>query len=261
MPMKKIELTNHVLTVYDEGVKHFELNNLRLVFSFLPGKFSYYVIGSSQQINSLNIDFLDDEKSASFQMEMGLIEASDVGLDSYKFYLGNYTGQTALLSIKELKANRISLIPLLFHYKNERITKRNEWVKTYPQLSLKGSMGSSMILTVDGLRIKKKFLEWDKVAKYEIQKNNFGLSHFLIIPKGIDARFFSFTKYKYCLSNIPTKKYPLYMAECEFWRYLKDHEGSNDLINQLKKLQELKDSGILTNERFEEAKQKLLTSL
>ena len=48
------------------------------------------------------------------------------------------------------------------------------------------------------------------------------------------------------------------MAECEFWCGLKNTGGSTDLVSKLKNLQQLKEDGVLTDERFIEAKQKLL---
>lgn len=258
--MKKIELKDKTLIINDQGIKQFDLDKLRLVFLFFPGQFSWYVVTSSQKINSLNIDSLDENEIGLLEAEFSVMEIGKAGLKSFQFYLANYKGQSTIITLKDLVAAQIPLLSFLKRFKKERIEHRKQWLETYPQLELKGSLGSKMTLTIDGLQIKKKFLEWEKVSTYEIEDTYFGTSHFRIIPEGVSTGLFSFAKHKYTVGNISTKKYPQFMAECEFWRGLKDAEGSNDLVSKLKKLQQLKEDGVLTNKRFIEAKKKLLVA-
>ena len=60
--MKKINLKDKTLIVDDKGIKEFELDKLRLAFLFFPGHFSWYVVASSEEINSLDIDSLQEEE-------------------------------------------------------------------------------------------------------------------------------------------------------------------------------------------------------
>jgi hypothetical protein len=83
----------------------------------------------------------------------------------------------------------------------------------------------------------------------------------LVIPKGVSSGMFGFKKYRYSL-RISLKKKEMYIAECDFWRSGEPTvKGATDVPRQIEELAQLKEQGILSEEKFQAAKTALLKGI
>lgn len=261
--MNRISISENVLTVKEGWSRpvSLTLDALRLVYIFYPGTFKWYVVSSKQDINGYNLDALPEDKISSVFGEFKSIldQKKTTGMGNVKLCLADYNNQSVMFTFKDLKASNVDIFEALMRYRKPRIDKLNKWLASYPVVSIKGGMGQEATINHEGFRHGKKFVDWKDVATIQIAEKHFGMSDMLVIPRGVSTGMYSFAKFKYSLGNISTKKKELYIAECNFWRTLAD--GQHDINLKLKELVEMRDQGILSEEKFTQAKQKLLAQI
>jgi len=262
--MSKMTLQDNILTVGQGLGKYItlHLDSLRLVYMFFPGNFKWYVLTSSQDINAYNLDSLPDDTAGKLFKEIQemVSQGSSFSLSDFKLCLAGYDNSSALISLKEVKKSKVDVLGRLLSYRKTRLEKLNQWLLTYPEVKLEGGMGAKAFINREGFRKgNNKFVPWSEVETLQVVDKNFGMSDFLVVPKGVSTGLYSLKKYRYSLGNISTKKKELYIAECNFWRTLAENE--EDVPRKIKELSQLKDQGILSEEKFQEAKQKILAQM
>jgi|GEM_PF-3152024 len=265
--MGKLNLNENMLTVKEGMGKStsLPLDALRLVYIFFPGTFKWRVITSSQSIDGYNLDVAHlpgDTVSQLFDEFNQVLERErDFVLSGMKLCLADYNNHSAIFTLKDVKKSKTDILGKLLYYRDARIEKLNKWLATYPGVTLQGGFaGGSAVIDKNGFsKGKDKFIAWKDVGTIQVVEKNFGTSDFLIIPEGVGASMFSFKKYRYSLGNIGTKKKELYIAECNFWRTMEDER--DDIPQKIRELSELKEQGVLTEEKFIEAKKKLLAEI
>lgn len=262
--MSKITLQDNVLTVKQGLGKYVSLplDALRLVYMFFPGTFKWYVVASRQDINGYNLDSLPEETIRKLFGELNEVIARgrSFTLGDFKLCLAGYDNQSALISLKDVKKNKLDLLDRLLVYRKARLDRLEQWLLTYPEVRLDGGMGAKAFINREGFRKgSDKFIPWKEVGTIQIAEKNFGISDFLVIPQGVSTGLYSLKKYRYSLGNISTKKKELYIAECNFWRTMEEKE--EDVPQKIRELSQLKDQGILSEEKFNEAKQRILAQM
>lgn len=266
--MGKINLKENMLAVKEGMGKStsLPLDALRLVYIFFPGTFKWRVITSTQSIDGYNLDdtahLSGDTVSQLFDEFNQVLERErNFVLNDIKLCLADYNNHSAVISLKDVKKSKCDVLGKLLYYRDTRIEKLNKWLGTYPKVTLQGGFaGGSAVIDKEGfVKGKDKFIAWKDVETIQVVEKNFGTADFLIIPKGVGTSMFSFKKYRYSVGNISMKKKELYIAECNFWRTMED-EG-DDIPQKIRELSELKEQGVLTEEKFIEAKKKLLAEI
>jgi len=265
--MGKLSLNENMLTVKEGMGKttSLPLDALRLVYIFFPGTFKWRVITSTQSIDGYNLDVANlpgDTVSRLFdEFNQALTRERDFVLSGMKLCLADYNNHSAVISLKDVKKSKADILGKLLYYRDARIEKLSKWLATYPKVTLQGGFaGGSAVIDKEGfVKGKDKFIAWKDVETIQVVEKNFGTADFLIIPKGVGTSMFSFKKYRYSVGNISMKKKELYIAECNFWRTMEDER--DDIPQKIRELSELKEQGVLTEEKFIEAKKKLLAEL
>lgn len=266
--MGKLTLNENMLTVKEGMGKStlLPLDALRLVYIFFPGTFKWRVITSTQSIDGYNLDdfvHLSEETASRLfdEFRQALANERDFVLSGIKLCLADYNNHSAIITLKDVKKSKSNILEKLLYYRETRIEKLNKWLATYPAVTLQGGFaGGIAVIDKNGFsKGKDKFIAWKEVGTIQVAEKNFGTSDFLIIPNGVSAGMFSFKKYRYTLGNISTKKKELYIAECNFWRTMED--SRDDIPQKIRELSELKEQGVLSEEKFIEAKKKLLAEI
>jgi hypothetical protein len=261
--MNYISINENVVTVKKFMGKPISLalDSLRLVYIFFPGTFKWYVVTSKQDINGYNIDALIEEKIPGVfgEFKKLLENKRNTGLRDVKICLADYNNQSVMFDFKDLKASKVDFFEALLRFRKDRLEKLKKWLATTPEVKIKGGRGQDAYLGQEGFRDGKKFVNWKEVATIQIVEKNFGVSDLLVIPKGVSTGMYGFKKYKYSVGNISTKKKELYIAECNFWRTLSAEQDNID--EKLKELAEMRDQGILSEQKFSEAKKKILVEI
>ena len=266
--MGKLSLNENMLTVKEGMGKTTSLpiDALRLVYIFFPGTFKWRVITSTQSIDGYNLDdtahLAGDTVSQLFDEFNQVLDGErNFVLNDIKLCLADYNNHSAIISLKDVKKSKADILGKLLYYRDTRIEKLNKWLATYPKVTLQGGFaGGSAVIDREGfVKGKDKFIAWKDVETIQVVEKNFGTADFLIIPKGVGKSMFSFKKYRYSVGNISMKKKELYIAECNFWRTME--EERDDIPQKIRELSELKEQGVLTEEKFIEAKKKLLAEI
>ena len=262
--MSKITLNDNMLIIKEGMGKHtsLPLDALRLLYIFFPGNFKWYVVASSQDIDGYNLDSLPEDNFSRVieELKEKLLVEKNFILQDVKLCFADYANHSAVISLKDVKKNKVDLLDKLLLYRKPRVDKLNQWLATYPEVRLEGGMGSKAFVNREGFRKgENKFIPWKEVGTIQIAEKNFGISDMLVIPEGVGTGLYSLKKYRYSLGNISTKKKWLYIAECNFWRTMEDPQ--EEIPDKIKELSQLKEQGILTEEKFNEAKKKLLAEI
>jgi hypothetical protein len=262
--MGKISLKDNMLIVKEGMGKYtsLPLDALRLLYIFFPGNFKWYVVASSQNIEGYNLDSLPEDAFSRVTAEFKekLLTEKTFILKDVKLCLADYANHSTVISLNDVKKSKVDLFDKLLLYRKPRVDKLNQWLTTYPEVRLEGGLGAKAFVNKEGFRKgDNKFIPWNQVGTIQIVEKNFGLSDLLIIPQGVGTGIYSLKKYRYSLGNISTKKKELYIAECNFWRTMEAEQ--EDIPEQIKELSQLKEQGILTEEKFNEAKKKLLAEI
>jgi len=220
------------------------------------------VVASSQNIEGYNLDSLPDDTFSRVTAEFKekLLTEKTFILKDVKLCLADYANHSAIISLYDVKKSKVDLFDQLLFYRKTRVEKLNQWLSTYPEVRLEGGMGAKAFVNKEGFRKgENKFIPWSQVGTIQIVEKNFGLSDLLIIPEGVSTGMYSLKKFRYSLGNISTKKKELYLAECNFWRTME--EEHEEIPEKIKELSQLKEQGILSEEKFNEAKKKLLAEI
>jgi hypothetical protein len=262
--MSKISLKDNMLIVKEGMGKYISLplDELRLLYIFFPGNFKWYVVASSQNIDEYNLDSLPEDAfyQVTAEFKERLLKERSFILKDVKLCLADYANHSAVISLNDVKKCKVDLFDKLLFYRKPRVDKLNQWMTTYPEVRLEGGLGAKAFVNKEGFRKgDNKFITLNQVGNIQIVEKNFGLSDLLIIPQGVSSGMYSLKKYRYSLGNISTKKRELYLAECNFWRIME--EKQEDIPGKIKELSQLKEQGILSEEKFDEAKKKLLTGI
>jgi hypothetical protein len=262
--MSKIGLEENKLIVKDGIFKSntLALDDLRLVYLFLPESLkSWFVVTSSSGIEGYNLDSVTDDKIHELSQNFDEMIRREKGykLSAIKLCLANYENRAALVSLKEFKGSKIDIFSQLLRYRTERIGKRKQWLKGNPEVVLKGVMGQQAVVNARGFRRGKKMIAWEDVGTMQINTVNFS-TNLLVIPKGVSSGYFSFKKHQYSF-GISLKKKELYIAECDFWMSEPALAGDKDIPGQIEELAQLRDQGVLAEEKFQEAKKALLAKI
>jgi hypothetical protein len=266
--MGKLTLNENMLAVKEGMGKStsLPLDALRLVYIFFPGSFKWRVITSTQSIDGYNLDdfiHLSRETASRLFEEFTQVITNerDFVLSGMKLCLADYNNHSTIISLKDIKKSKSNILEKLLHYRDARIEKLNKWLATYPAVTLQGGFaGGTAVIDKNGFsKGRDKFVAWKDVGTIQVAEKNFGIGDLLIIPKGVGTGMFSLKKYRYTLGNIKMKQKELYIAECNFWRTLEDNR--DDIPQKIRELSELKEKGVLTEEKFIEAKKRLLAEI
>lgn len=220
--MSKLILDERKLLV-KEGIFNqvgLEMDSLRFICLVIPGTYKWRVISSSQQIEFIHLDLLDEKIALALSDELTEFIHREKAhhLAEMKLCLTDYGNYSAVITFKDLKKGNFDFFQRLHSFRKERIHKLKEWLRTDPRVELRGAFGATASLDRQGFkRGKKKFISWGEVGSVHTETVNLS-THLLVLPIGVSGGMFSLKKYKYSLQNIPAKKKEFYIAECNFWR-------------------------------------------
>lgn len=225
--MGKIKINGNQLMVKEGIFKKITLSmdSLRLVYLFLPESVkSWFVVSSTSGIESYDLDSVsnDNIESMTRKFDDMIRQESYFKLAGIKLCLADYNNRGTIVPFKYFKSCKVDIFSHLLRYRRERVTRREEWLKTNPEVELRGVMGQRATVDAKGFRRGKKSIGWKDVGEIQLDTNNLN-THLLIVPKGVGSGFFSMKKYKYFLTVQQSKKV-LYVAECNFWRSLLEEQ-------------------------------------
>jgi hypothetical protein len=212
------------------------LDQLRLFCIILPGSFKWRVITSAQEQHFLFPDILpeDVENEIYELMEAFVLNGNVNDLKGIKVCISHYDNAGEVFDLGKLKTRSVELLTALYHYRQERREKLNQWLSNKPQVILRGGLGSKAILNQDGFHLKRKQITWQDVKGIQTESltSLFTTTHLYMLPEGRSGGFFDLRKGKYALKLIPTKQKELYAAECHFWKTIVNKKNEDPIFNK-----------------------------
>jgi uncharacterized membrane protein len=201
------------------GSSEWALDQLRLFCVIVPGSFKWRVITSSKELSFIFLDILPSEQEYGFY---GVLEeicstGNPNDVSGLKICLADYNDKGVVFDLSKLRNNSKAFIASLYHLRDERKKRLEQWIRGNPQVTLRGGLGSRAILNRDGFHLKKRSISWKDVDKINTE-TSIGASHMFVLPTERSGGFFDIKKAKYALARIPSKKTELYAAEAFFWK-------------------------------------------
>lgn len=260
--MSKITVKENNLVIKEGITKKtlMPMDALRLIYVFLPESLkSWFVVTSSSGIEGYDLDNVTDESAAELSRKFDdmIRQEKAYKLSGIKLCLADYENRSIIVPLKDFKTSKIDIFSALLVHRPQRLAKRREWLDSHPEVVLRGVMGQQAVLDSRGFRRGKKLIAWKDVGTLQINTVNFS-TNLLVIPKGVSSGFFGFKKFQYSL-GIFLKKKELYIAECNFWMSRLDQE--TNVPQQLEELAQLREQGVLSEEKFQAAKRVLLEKI
>jgi hypothetical protein len=236
------------------------MDALRFIYVFLPESLkSWFVVSSSSGIEGYELDSVADENinDLSRKFDDMIRRERAYKLSGITLCLADYENHSVIVPLKDFKSSKIDIFSTLLLHRPQRLARRREWLAGQPEVVLRGVMGQQAVLDSRGFRRGKKILAWQDVGTLQINTVNFS-TNLLVIPKGVSSGFFGLKKHQYSL-GISLKKKELYIAECNFW--MSRPEQETDVPQQLEELAQLREQGVLSEEKFQAAKRVLLEKI
>jgi hypothetical protein len=266
---KRLSLEGGLLVVLERGRPlEFRLDDLRLVFlvGYFNYNFKFLSNTTTQSVQVLDLDASAGEAGgASFEGAASLLTARNAELKKTYLCIADFGSNSVQVSFLDIKQSGLDIFGPLAAAQSVRSQKRQAWLATRPQVRLFGGGSKFAIVDEKGFAVGKKFISWADVAlvKIHIQDNSFfKVASLLMIPHGVNTGAFGMQQFKYSLPRIKLYRTELYYAECVFWRRLAASGGTvPSLTAKLTTLKELHDKGVLSNEKFAEAKAQAIAEL
>ncbi len=209
------------------------LDSLRIVTLFLPGSSKWRIFFSTSESEYINLDLLPEENFSGIIKSLTeiwdkLSEQTDKkitdrdklsALDCIKLYLVDYDNNFAGISLKDIKLSNVDFFEKLSSNRKERINRLEKWKGSNPEVVIKGSWGSTAVLSKEGFKKGKNLMPWNEVDTiYEETSHSLtSMTTLYVLPKGVKSGLFSFKKFGYGM-RVPTKQKELYKVECNFFR-------------------------------------------
>lgn len=219
--MGKITLNEKTVTVKEGVFKKVSLpvDSLRLLYLISPASFKWFVVTSSSESAFINLDSLPEDTFKEFLNELSeqMEKEKAYRLTGIKLCLKDYEDNATLITLRDLKLSKVHLFEKLIRYREERLRRLTDWLENEPEVRLKGA-----VLNKEGFHNgKKNSIAWKDVGAIQSETLNFNTS-ILLLPEGSSGGMFNFKRYKYAIPRIPEKRKEIYMAECNYWRSLRD---------------------------------------
>lgn len=183
------------------------LDDLRLVFLFLPQQFKWRIISPSEtQYRYLDVDALSDEE---FSLLAGELRQQQTLLGgSFLLVLKDYGGHSVTLPLKDFVQDGLDIFAELARSRGTRVAKREAWLQQSPHVTVNN-------ITFDLHQAQQgtgKAVPWHALERIEInQTQSLGTNnyfHFIPLQKGI-KKFFQ---------GVPSNQIEAFLAEIHFWR-------------------------------------------
>jgi hypothetical protein len=202
--------------------RRFAWSELRLLFLVVPGAYKWHwITASSQRWSYLNLDPIAEDEFAKISGAVASIvnDETPSALREVQVVLGDYHGNYASFTLKDVKKSGVDLVAQLRQSRGERMRKLGSWLQCDPSIPLRGVFGQA-VLDRRGYRLSSRtFVPWAEVASYQMETTNGIVCRFYVIPQGVSAGAFSFAKVKYSMLVSPGGQHTC-TAECQFWRTL-----------------------------------------
>jgi hypothetical protein len=267
---RNLSLANGKLVVKEGWGKEVELalDDLRLLYmvSYFDFRFQFLTNTSKQSVSVMDLDSLSAEKQDSaFQTLRQMMEAGkNFALKNVFLCMASYGRESILFTLLDLKRSGVDIFTPLMAGSAVRQEKLKKWLAGDPHVVLSGG-GSTAVVNKAGFKVGSKFLPWSETATIKIQINEtafFKVASLLVVPNGVSTGSFGMKQYKYSLRNIKRNRLELYYAECTFWRLQADKKTQETgLTERLTALKDMRDQGVLTEEKYQKAKSQILSEL
>lgn len=197
----------------------FDLAGLRLLTVIIPGHFKWRVTSSSQEMQFVSLDLLDEEKFATLNgMLIEMVRQKAAG--GVQLVLADFQGNAVLLDLGRLRRDP-ALLEALARTRPQRLEQQRRWLAASPKVRM-----GKYTLTPAGIEQGKWLKEWEKIETFQTQTTNGLLTTLTIVLKETKAGRFTgkvrnLTEMLFTFS--PSRK-EWYSAELFFWLSCADTE-------------------------------------
>jgi hypothetical protein len=190
----------------------YDLADLRLLSVIIPGHFKWRVTSSSQEMQFVSLDMLDEEKFATLNgMLTDLVRKKAAG--GVQLVLADYKGNAALLDLGRLRRDP-ALLEAVARTRPQRLEKLRRWLAANPKVLVQ-----KYTLTAAGIEQGKWLKEWEKIETFQTQTTNGLFTTLSIVLKETKAGRFTGKRRNLTealFSFAPSRK-EWYSAELFFW--------------------------------------------
>ncbi len=189
-----------------------DLAGLRLLTVIIPGHFKWRVTSSSQEMQFVSLDQLDEEKFATLNgMLIDMVRRKAAG--GVQLVLADYRGNGALLDLGRLRRDP-GLLAAIARTRPQRLDQQRRWLAASPKVRMQ-----KYTLTPDGIEQGKWLKEWENIETFQTQTTNGLLTTLSVVLKEMKAGRFTGkmrNRSETLFTFAPSRK-EWYSAELFFW--------------------------------------------
>jgi len=189
------------------------LDELRLVYLFLPETFKWRFIQTNVQYHYINLNTLTEE--SFIELSKLFLQQDSYTLGRTQIILKDFSDREVAISLKELTSNQINIFTQLAPFRTIGREKLSNWLRSNPQVKF----GLNMVISAAGVGYLNKsyWMPWNALDKFTIFSTGSATIFNFIPTKASGLKQFG-------AGGIPVAQTQSCLAELEFWHVVGQQE-------------------------------------